>query len=54
MPEQLQYAPTGEMLQNRIEALDEMISDFETIDFDEEREIDDIISDIEYITYSGE
>ena len=34
MPEQLQYAPTGELLQERIDALDEWYSELESIECD--------------------
>lgn len=33
MPEQLQYAPTGEMLQERIDALDSAISELDNLDY---------------------
>jgi len=44
MPDQLQYSPTGELLQERIDALDNVISEFDSIDFTnyEEKEVDDI------------
>jgi hypothetical protein len=35
MPEQLQYAPTGELLQERIDALESAISDLESITVDD-------------------
>ena len=34
MPEQLQYAPTGELLQERIDGLDEWYNELESIDFE--------------------
>jgi len=35
MPEQLQQAQTGEMLQGRIDALDEMISNLQSVSYDD-------------------
>lgn len=35
MPESLQYAPSGEILQSRIDGLEEMISEFENISVEE-------------------
>lgn len=35
MPEQLQQAQTGEMLQGRIDALDEMVSNLQSVSYDE-------------------
>lgn len=41
MPEQLQYAPTGELLQERIDACDSAVSDVECLDaFDEEEPLE--------------
>lgn len=37
MPESLQYSETGEMLQERIDMLDEVISEIEYIEVDEEK-----------------
>jgi hypothetical protein len=34
MPEQLQYAPTGELLQERIDGLDEWYNELDSIDFE--------------------
>lgn len=34
MPESLQWGPTGELLQERVDSLDSTISEFEDIDFD--------------------
>lgn len=33
MPEQLQYAPTGEMLQERIDSIESALSDLDNLDF---------------------
>lgn len=43
MPESLQYSPTGELLQERIDALDnaEMEMDIDSFDFEEEEFMDD-------------
>jgi len=41
MPEQLQYAPTGELLQERIDALDSAISDIDCLDEPEEPDDED-------------
>jgi len=40
MPEQLQSGPTGEMLQSRIDAVEEMINELEDIDIDIEGSVD--------------
>jgi hypothetical protein len=45
MPEQLQSAPTGEMLQNRIDSVQEMIDELEGIDKEVDEE--DIKSNVE-------
>lgn len=42
MPEQLQYASSGETLQNRIDSLEEMISNLEGLNFEE---IDEFVYD---------
>jgi len=47
MPESLQSSPTGELLQERVDALDNAISEFEGIDIDyEEPDEDEIRQDI--------
>ena len=38
MPESLQYSETGQILQDRIDALESAISDLESIDFDDTEE----------------
>lgn len=48
MPEQLQYAPTGELLQNRVESIEEMISELENIDYDNNIDKEDYESDEEF------
>lgn len=55
MPEQLQYAPTGELLQERIDALDNAESEVDGIDeFDEdEPELDDYEQDCPECSGSG-
>lgn len=45
MPESLQSSPTGELLQERIDALDNAISEFDGIDFDYEEPDEDAIKD---------
>lgn len=40
IPEQLQYAPAGETIQNRIDSLDSAISELEALDYPEKEEID--------------
>lgn len=48
MPESLQSSPTGELLQERIDALDGAISELESIEFDyEEPEEEDIKSELQ-------
>lgn len=54
MPEQLQYAPTGELLQNRIDSLEEMISEYEAISIEEDSDLEDLNEEINAITYQGE
>lgn len=47
MPESLQYSPTGELLQERIDSLDNAISEFENIELDyEEPDTDEIKEEI--------
>lgn len=45
MPESLQYAPTGELLQERIDGLESAIDELESIDLDDLKE--DVISEME-------
>ena len=45
MPESLQYAPTGELLQERIDGLDSTIDELESIDFDDMKS--EVISEME-------
>lgn len=49
MPENLQYSPTAELLQERVDALENAISEIESIDFDyeekDEEELKQIIAD---------
>lgn len=48
MPEQLQYAPTGELLQERIDMLDLAISELDSIDLDyEEPDEEELKSELE-------
>lgn len=42
MPEQLQDAPTGELLQGRYDSIDEMISELDGIDFEVNEESSDL------------
>lgn len=53
MPEQLQYSPTGELLQERIDALESAQSDLECIDVDDIKRsaVEDVMSDLiaEYV-----
>jgi len=46
MPEQLQYAPTGEMLQERIDGCEQWASDLESVDFDTDIDEDEIRQEI--------
>lgn len=48
MPDQLQDAPTGELLQNRSGDIDEMISELESIDTDVDEEKEEDETDDEY------
>lgn len=65
IPEQLQYAPVGELLQGRIDSLEEMISELENIDYDINKEdfendedfndkVDEINIEIQGICYNGD
>ena len=51
MPEQLQYAPTGELLQERIDALEEWEGEFDNVDLevDEDMSVEDKLERIEEI-----
>lgn len=49
MPEQLQDAPTGELLQNRVDEVQQMIDDLECIDTEV-----DILENIQDVCYNGE
>lgn len=48
MPEQLQYASTGETLQERIDALDEALSDLDSIDYPAEDDYKVADEDVEF------
>lgn len=65
MPEQLQDAPTGELLQGRVDCVQEMIDELEAIDTDIDEELDvderkrlerqqEIYEELQNIGYSGE
>lgn len=54
MPEQLQYAPTGEMLQSRMDSLEEMISEYENFEVDEDTDLEELNDEISGIEYQGE
>ena len=47
MPENLQYSPTGELLQERIDALDNAISDLENVDDFDDANVEDFEEDRE-------
>lgn len=65
MPDSLQEGPTGELLQERVDGVEEMISELDGIAFDNEFDPDsddaekfqdrqqEIIDEIQCITYSG-
>lgn len=61
MPDSLQYSPTGELLQERIDALDKMYSELENIEVEEKSEdeddfyeyIYDLIEEVNMIQYQG-
>ncbi len=55
MPESLQQGPTGELLQERIDGVDEIISELQSINLDEESTVEDIIGQIQEAAdnYSG-
>lgn len=52
MPEGLQQGSTGELLQGRADSCEEMANELEGIDFDQK--VEDIISDLQGISYNGE
>lgn len=41
MPEQLQYAPTGEMLQERIDAIDDAMNELDNADYPDREDCED-------------
>ena len=45
MPENLQYSPTADLLQERVDSLESGISEIESIDFDYEEELKQTIAD---------
>ena len=54
MPDSLQYGPTGELLQERIDALEGMITDLEGIYIDEDSfDFEEVMGELENITYEG-
>lgn len=53
MPEQLQESPTGELLQERCDGIDNMISELENIDLDEDRNLEDIAAGVNEVAYEG-
>ncbi len=54
MPEGLQQGSTGELLQGRIDEIDSMVSELQSVDCSEDRSVEDIFSDLDCITYNGE
>lgn len=63
MPESLQDAPTGEMLQGRVDSVEDMISELEDVDTDigagiseEEKSdrLEEILEEIQGVSYNGE
>jgi len=63
MPEQLQQAPSGEMLQNRIDELSSMVSDLENIDVEVDDDLkgdelenrkEEVTEEIKNVCYNGE
>jgi len=63
MPESLQDAPTGEMLQGRVDSVDEMISELEDVDLEIEEGLteeekaeryEEILQAIQDVCYNGE
>jgi len=56
MPEQLQEGNVGQLLQDRIEALDDMISEIDNVNIDDDMDIEDmksVIDDMIGISYLG-
>ncbi|KKN02397.1 hypothetical protein LCGC14_1118200 [marine sediment metagenome] len=54
MPEQLQdSSSSGQMLQERVDELDNMISELEDLDCEEERDKEDVLEEIQNISYNG-
>lgn len=51
MPEQLQSSDTGELLQQRYDELESMISDLESLDFDDD--IESVLEEFKCIQYQG-
>lgn len=63
MPDQLQEAPTGELLQGRVDSVEEMISELESIEVDIDEELskeekfdrqEEILQEIQDVGYGGE
>ena len=63
MPEQLQDAPTGELLQGRVDSVQEMIDELEAVDIDIDDELttcekeerkEEILGELTSICYGGE
>jgi hypothetical protein len=57
MPEGLQYGPTGELLESRAEACEEMANNLDDIDIMEghsDSVVEDLISEMQNIMYEGE
>ena len=63
MPEQLQDAPTGEILQNRVDSVEEMLSELEDVDLEIDEELskeekqeryEEIQQAIQDVGYNGE
>lgn len=63
MPDQLQYSPNGELLQGRVDSVQEMADEFEAIDTDIDESLSDeekedrkqeILEEIQGVSYSGE
>lgn len=55
MPDSLQTGPTGELLQNRVDELDSMISELESIDLDDEdKPLEELVEELGNISYNGE
>ena len=55
MPEQLQEGDTGQMLQSRIDEIDSMTGELDSIDCeDDDNEYEDLLAQISGISYGGE